>query len=70
MVRIFFANSTAIISGVKTAVAAPSPLELNMTVLVPPNGTSDVLLLVAFDYASLFASTPTLSFVLVRASAS
>ena len=70
MVRIFFANSTIVIGGAKTPVAAPSPLELNLTILVAPNGISDLLLLVAFDYAAFFASTPSLSFVLVRASAS
>lgn len=70
MVRIFFANSTIVIGGVKTPVAAPSPLELNMTLLVSPNGISDLLLLVAFDYAAFFENTPSLSFVLVRTSTS
>lgn len=69
MVRIFFTNSTIVLGGARTPVAAPSPLELNMTLLVSPSGISDLLILVAFDYAAFFASTPSLSFVLVRASA-
>lgn len=70
IVRIFFANSTIVIGGAKTPVAAPSPLELNVTLLVSPNGISDLLLLVAFDYTAFFMSTPSLSFVVVRASTS
>jgi Domain of unknown function (DUF4382) len=70
-VKIFFTNSTLIISGTRTTetpINAPSPLNLNTTLLVSPNGTSDIFLFVAFDYTSLLSTTPTLSFILVRIS--
>ncbi len=67
-VRIFFTNATIIIYGARTSVAAPSSLNLNSTMLVYPNGTSDLLVVVAFDYSTLFATTPTLTFIVVRES--
>ncbi len=69
--RIFFTNSTVVISGVnppEVPVAAPPSLVVNATLLVSPNGIGDLLLVVAFDYASLLSTTPSLSFVLVRIS--
>ena len=53
------------ISGQIQPVAAPPALDANMTMLVAPNGNGDLLLIVAFDYATLFADTPSLSFILV-----
>jgi len=67
-VRIFFTNATMVIDGARTSLAAPSPLDLNATMRVFPNGISDLLVVVAFDYATLFAATPTLTFTIVRES--
>ena len=65
--KIIFSNSTVLISGQIRPVAAPPALDANMTMLVAPNGNGDLLLIVAFDYATLFADTPSLSFILVSA---
>jgi hypothetical protein len=67
-VRIFFTNSTLVISGIRTSVGAPPAIDVNPTLLVPPSETSDLLLVVAFDYAAFFSSSPSLSFVLIRTS--
>jgi hypothetical protein len=66
--KIFFTNSTVVISGTRIAVGAPSPLEVNATLLVSPNGVGDLLLVVAFDYAAIFATAPSLTFIVVRIS--
>jgi hypothetical protein len=67
-VRIFFTNATMVIDGARapTPLAAPSPLNLITTVHVFPNGISDLLVVVAFDYTPLFAASPTLTFIIVR----
>jgi len=69
-VRILFTNATLIIAAGRAPapLAAPFPLDLNATLLVSPNGVSDLLLVVGFDYASLLSSSPSLSFVLVGTS--
>jgi Domain of unknown function (DUF4382) len=67
-VRVFFTNSTLVISGMRTPVGAPPAIDVNSTLLVSPNGTSDLLLVVAFDYAAFFTSSPSLTFVLIRTS--
>jgi hypothetical protein len=67
-VRIFFTNSTLIINGVKTQVGAPTALEVSTTFLVSPSGTGDLLLVVAFDYAALFGTSPSLTFNVIRVS--
>jgi len=64
--KIFFTNSTIVIDGVRTLVAAPSVLSLTVTLPVSPNGNGDLLLVVAFDYAAIFASPASLSFTLIR----
>jgi hypothetical protein len=71
MVRILFSNSSMIIAGgnpARQSLIAPSPLNLNETLVVSPSGTGDLDLLVAFDYASLLGTSPVLGLVLVRAS--
>jgi hypothetical protein len=65
-VKILFTNSTILIDGVRTPVAAPSLLSLSLTFPLSPNGNGDLLLVVAFDYAAIFASPPLLSFALIR----
>ncbi len=67
-VRIFFANSTAVIGGSSESMAPPAPIFLNNTLLVSPNGTTDLQIIVAFDYTALLAATPSLNLVLVRTS--
>ena len=67
-VKIFFTNSTLVIAGARTPVGAPPGIDVNSTLLVSPNGTSDLLLVVAFDYAAFFTASPSLSFILVRTS--
>src|SRR6266516_3371919 len=64
-IKIFFTNSTVSIGGQNQAVAAPHSINTNTTLLVAPNGVGDLLLVVAFDYASLYETPPSLSFVLV-----
>ncbi len=68
-IKIFFTNSTVSIGGQNQAVAAPHSINTNTTLLVAPNGVGDLLLVVAFDYASLYETPPSLSFVLVSVSA-
>jgi hypothetical protein len=65
-VKIFFTNSTIVVDGVRTPVAAPSLLSLSVTFPLSPNGNGDLLLVVAFDYAAFFASPPSLSLALIR----
>jgi Domain of unknown function (DUF4382) len=65
-VRVLFTNATMVIDGARTSLSAPSPLNLNATMLVYPNGISDLLVVVAFDYTTLFAATPSLTFIVVR----
>ena len=65
--KIIFSNSTVLISGQIQPVAASPALDADMTMLVAPNGNGDLLLIVAFDYATLFADTPSLSLILVSA---
>jgi hypothetical protein len=48
--------------------SSPSMLSANVTLPVPPSGIGDILLVVAFDYSTLFSTPPSLSFVLVRVS--
>lgn len=66
--RIFFTNATLIVNGARTPVAAPPSLDVNATMLVPPNGIHDLLLVVAFDYAAIIATSPSLVFTLIRVS--
>lgn len=66
--RIFFTNSTVVADGTRTSVAAPAPIDLKPNIAVSPNGTTDVLILVAIDYTSLFANPPTLSFTVIQTS--
>jgi hypothetical protein len=68
-IRLSFSNSTIIISGRSVPIAAPPMLSSNMTLPVPPSGIGDILLVVAFDYSALLSNQPSLSFVLIRASA-
>ena len=68
-IRLDFSNCTIVIVGRSIPVPAPSMLSSNMTLPVPPSGVGDILLVVAFDYSALFSSQPSLSFVLIRASA-
>jgi uncharacterized protein DUF4382 len=68
-IKIFFTSSTISISGRNQTVAAPPELDANTTMLVAPNGIGDLLLIVAFDYAALYATTPSLSFILISVSA-
>jgi len=67
--RVVFTNSTVVIAGQKTSIPSPSTLVANVTLPVPPSGIGDIMLVVAFDYSALFSSPPSLSFVLIRASA-
>src|SRR6266571_1729922 len=67
-IKLFFTNSTVSVNGQNQAVAPPSPITANMTLLVAPNGIGDLLLVVAFDYASLYETPPSLSFVLISVS--
>jgi uncharacterized protein DUF4382 len=66
VVKIFFTNSTIVIDGVRIPIAAPSLLNLSVTLPISPNGNGDLLLVIAFDYAAFFASPPSLSFALIR----
>lgn len=68
-IKIVFTNSTVILAGQTKGVAAPQPIQGNMTLPISPNGIGDVLLTVQFDYATLFAIDPSLSFTLVQVSA-
>jgi hypothetical protein len=65
-VKIFFKNSTIVIDGLRTPIGAPSLLSLSVTFPLSPNGNGDLLLVVAFDYAAILATPPSLSFVLIR----
>lgn len=66
--RIFFTNSTVVIGGTRTSLAAPAPIDLKPTIPVSPNGTTDALIVVALDYTGLFANPPTLSFTVIHTS--
>ncbi|HXL50201.1 MAG TPA: hypothetical protein VN949_00150 [Candidatus Limnocylindrales bacterium] len=69
-IRVSFSNSTVIIPGSQPIpISAPPRLSTNMTLPVPPGGVGDILLVVGFDYSTLFSGQPSLSFVLIRASA-
>ncbi len=68
-IRLFFSNSTIVLGGRTVPIPAPPLLSSNMTLPVPPSGVGDILLVVGFDYSTLFSSQPSLSFVLIRASA-
>ncbi len=70
-IRISFANATATINGKNTNLSAPPALASNMTLPVAPNGTGDLQIIVAFDYAPLLPTPPavaSLTFVLIRVS--
>lgn len=66
--RIFFTNSTVVIGGTRTSLAAPAPIDLRPNIHVSPNGTTDVLIVVALDYTGLFANPPNLSFTVILTS--
>lgn len=69
-IRLVFSNSTLVRAGrPPLAMSPPSMLSANVTLPVPPSGIGDILLVVAFDSSAFFTSQPSLSFVLVRASA-
>jgi len=73
-IRVTFSNSTVIIPGHQPIpISAPPMLSTNMTLPIPPSGIGDILLVVGFDYSTLFSGLfsgqPSLSFVLIRASA-
>ncbi len=67
-IRLVFSNSTVVRAGLPLAMSSPSMLSANVTLPVPPSGIGDILLVVAFDYSTLFSTPPSLSFVLVRVS--
>jgi hypothetical protein len=67
-IRVVFANSTLILAGQSKAVPSPQPIQGNMTLPISPNGIGDILLVVQFDYSTLFAIQPSLTFTLVRVS--
>lgn len=66
--RIFFTNATIVIGSTRTPVGAPSTLQISSRLLVSPNGISDLLIIVSVDYAAIFASSSSLTLVLVRVS--
>jgi hypothetical protein len=69
-IRVTFSNSTVVIAGrPPVPISAPPMLSSNMTLPVPPSGIGDILLVVAFDYSTILSNQPSLSFVLIRASA-
>ena len=65
-IRLVFSNSTVVRAGLPLAMSSPSMLSVNVSLPVPPSGIRDLLLVVAFDYSTLFSTPPSLSFVLVR----
>ena len=67
-IRLTFSNCTVVIAGSPFPISAPSMISSNVTLPVPPSGIGDILLVVAFDYSTLFSSTRSLSFVLIRTS--
>lgn len=67
-IRLVFSNSTVVRAGLPIAVSAPSMLSANVTLPVSPSGIGDILFVVAFDYSTLFATPPSLSFVIVLVS--
>ncbi len=67
-IRLVFSNSTVVRAGLPLAMSSPSMLSANVTLPVPPSGIGDILLVVAFNYSTLFSTPPSLSFVLVRIS--
>src|SRR2546427_1339702 len=67
-IRVTFSNSTIVIAGRPIPIAAPPILSSNVTLPVSPSGIGDILLVVAFDYSTLFSTPPSLSFVLIRTS--
>jgi Domain of unknown function (DUF4382) len=68
-IRLVFSNSTLVRAGRPLAMSPPSMISANVTLPVAPSGIGDILLVVAFDSSTLFSSQPSLSFVLIRASA-
>ena len=66
--RIFFTNATIVIGSTRTVVAAPPALQISSTLPVSPNRVSDLLIIVSFDYAAIFASSASLTFTPVRVS--
>lgn len=67
-IKVVFSNSTLIFAGQNKALSAPSSIQGNMTLPISPNGIGDVLLIMQFDYSTLFAIQPSLAFTLVRVS--
>jgi hypothetical protein len=67
-VRVAFSNSTLVRGGLRLAMSAPPMLSANVTLPVPPNGIADILLIVGFDYSTLFSTPPSLTLVLMRVS--
>ena len=67
-IKVVFTNSTLILAGQSKAVPAPQPILANMTLPISPNGIGDILLVVQFDYSTLFAIQPSLTFTLVQIS--
>jgi hypothetical protein len=67
-VKVVFANSTLILAGQNKAVPTPQPIQGNMTLPISPNGIGDILIVVQFDYSTLFAIQPSLTFTLIRLS--
>ena len=68
-VKVVFTNSTLVLSGQSKAVPAPQPILANVTLPISPNGIGDVFMVVQFDYSTLFAMQPSLTFALVRIAA-
>ena len=60
-IRLFMANSTALVSGTRLAISNTPTLNANFTLPIPPNGFGDILLLVTFDDSLILASPATLS---------
>jgi uncharacterized protein DUF4382 len=68
-IRLSFSNSTLVKAGLRLTMSSPSMISANVTLPVSPSGIGDILLVVGFDYTTLFSTPPSLSFVLIRASA-
>lgn len=65
---VFFTNATIVIGSTRTSVGAPPALRIISSIPLSPNGISDLLIIVSFDYSAIFSSSPSLTFVLVRVS--
>jgi hypothetical protein len=67
-IRLFMTNSTAQVGTNRLAITNKPTLSANFTLLIPPNGFGDVLLLVKFDDTLILATPATLSIQIVQTS--